>query len=187
MEAEKTLNSVYRDLDPAYHWNPHGEGWREGKNQTLNGLTPSLMQCTRLCCTSTRQGLQEHEAMIPLWLVLPRSMIDIQYIVTVRYDLSAQAQGQPVGAQGHRAAVGGVAQGVDQSPRPISGAAAAEEGNSGSHAKAFPLGGFTYPAFIVSRKILLCQCEEIDFGLIGFRSDTKEFFADRLRSGKDWI
>ena len=108
--------------------------------------------------------------------------VDIQYIV--RHDLNARAQGQAVGAQGHKAAVGGVAQGVQQSPRPISGAA--EEGNSGSHAKAFPLGGFTYPAFIVSRKILLCQCEEIDFGLIGFRSDTKEFFADRLRSGKDW-
>ena len=102
----------------------------------------------------------------------------------MRYDLNAGAQGQAVGAQGHEAAVGGVAQGVDQSPRPISGAA--EEGNSGSHAKAFPLGGFTYPAFIVSSKILLCQCEEIDFGLIGFRYNTKEFFADRLRSGKDW-
>ena len=92
------------------------------------------------------------------------------------HDLNAQ--GQDVGAQGHEAAVGGVAQGVAQSPRPISGAA--EEGNSGSHAKAFPLGGFTYPAFIVSRKILLCQWEEIDFGLIGSPIQHKRVLCRQL-------
>ena len=54
--------------------------------------------------------------------------------------LAGEVQGQVAGVQGHEAAVGGVgvAQGVQQSRRLISGAAQAKEGNSGFPRKSVP-------------------------------------------------
>ena len=63
----------------------------------------------------------------------------------MHYAQAGKIQGHAVGAQGQEAAVGGVAQGVRQSPRLISGAAA-KEGNSEFPRKAFLPGGFMCPS-----------------------------------------
>ena len=63
----------------------------------------------------------------------------------MHYAQAGKIQGHAVGAQRQEAAVGGVAQGVRQSPRLISGAAA-KEGNSEFPRKTFLPGGFMCPS-----------------------------------------
>ena len=63
----------------------------------------------------------------------------------MHYAQAGKIQGHAIGIQGQEAAVGGVAQGVRQSPQLISGAVA-KEGNLEFPRKAFLPGGFMCPS-----------------------------------------